>query len=643
MRLIDVETYEIREFFGRNIPSYAILSHTWVEEEEVTFLEMDKLHGLGRTAFDGQDGPNFRISSKPGYKKIMHACRQARKDKLLWVWVDTCCIDKSSSAELTEAINSMFQWYRASSVCYAYLSDVPQRITPQFSTEHVASGSDLDTESSIRSSRWFTRGWTLQELIAPQKMELFGQNWCALGSRFERREIISNITRIPESLIDSYTEGPNLDGFSVAQKMSWAAKRQCTRIEDSAYCLLGIFGINMPLLYGEGENAFLRFQEEIFRVTDDHSLLAWTSQYKCDSNGSVFATSPLDFLYSGNIERLHNEIGAPSLVTKKGLQISLPLEEESTLASLHYPYYHFGQKFHAILNCGERATEKTNRILLVLVKDDGMDQDSSQPHCYQRIYSNRHIGVQDRIRFRNPSMYETVFLRTPRQKLCSYYFKSKIIPPFPIQFHVHGISFDFVNERQHLTNQGLGYTVKEASYLTNGTAADTPFDPQDITTRGDFYIFRMKLHSNVGLPPLESRCEFTRYGVEAGRVQLSVESQSEPTLPGIASRFVDLKGLGGVVLRISIPVEQSMFTLTLHCQSSGGTQPRNNRVMGSDGRAHFHIHISSQPISQIQPCQNPTDLGTQILYNFFSILRGTKFYQENMLYAAREGELRILC
>jgi hypothetical protein len=220
-------------------------------------------------------------------------------------------------------------------VCYAYLSDVAKPTSKLHS--HI--------ESLLKPSRWFTRGWTLQELIAPYWMKFFGLGWCFLGSRRRLSTMISNITRIPKDLIDErddFESSSSLDDFSVAQKMSWAATRQCTRIEDSAYCLLGIFDINMPLLYGEGGKAFRRLQEEIFKGTDDHSLLAWTIEMDCHRPcwelGSVFAESPLDFLDSGDVVRLHEEVGAPSLVTKKGLQISLYLQEGSLLASNHHRF-----------------------------------------------------------------------------------------------------------------------------------------------------------------------------------------------------------------------------------------------------------------------------------------------------------------
>ncbi|KAH8657927.1 heterokaryon incompatibility protein-domain-containing protein, partial [Xylariales sp. PMI_506] len=269
MRLIHVESYKIVEFFGENIPVYAILSHTW-QDDEVSFSDMqDWLPNDNFVA----DQPGLRrlsptVRSKKGFRKIEYTCRQARNHNLGWAWVDTCCIDKTSSSELTEAINSMFQWYQKAARCYAYLADVL----------NLDRAPKKQLEQRIMASRWFTRGWTLQELIAPKNMTFYSQEWEYLCERVELDNVIAKTTSIPTELMQfgaARSSGPGLQAYSVAQRMSWAANRRCTRLEDTAYSLLGIFDINMPLLYGEGNNAFLRLQEEIFRSTDDHSLLAW--------------------------------------------------------------------------------------------------------------------------------------------------------------------------------------------------------------------------------------------------------------------------------------------------------------------------------------------------------------------------------
>jgi Heterokaryon incompatibility protein (HET) len=224
------------------IPRYAILSHTWrAETEEVSFKDM--MDGTGMT--------------KPGYDKIRFCGEQARRDALQYFWIDTCCIDKSNSTELQEAINSMFCWYRNAAKCYVYLADV--------------SGPTLDAdvgrlswESSFRKSRWFTRGWTLQELVAPAIVEFFSKEGEQLGSKRSLERHIHEVTRIPVKAL----RGSLLSDFSAPERMLWAADRDTTRKEDKAYSLLGIFDIYLPLIYGEGrENAFRRLREEIDRAS----------------------------------------------------------------------------------------------------------------------------------------------------------------------------------------------------------------------------------------------------------------------------------------------------------------------------------------------------------------------------------------
>lgn len=241
MRLLDTSTFQLREF-----PSppheYSILSHTW-EEEEVTFDNLT----------------SGKYQHLKGYQKVSNACRTARHEGFQYIWIDTCCINKSSSTELSEAINSMFAWYAMASVCYAYLGD-------------VVDGSDLER------SRWFLRGWTLQELVAPEVVVFLRSGWVEIGTKLNLEARIADITGIPGSVLCNRENTRTVDSIracSVAQRMSWAAERKTTRREDLAYCLMGIFDVNMPLLYGEGEKAFLRLQQHISDQSHDASLFAW--------------------------------------------------------------------------------------------------------------------------------------------------------------------------------------------------------------------------------------------------------------------------------------------------------------------------------------------------------------------------------
>jgi hypothetical protein len=251
----------------------------------------------------------------PGYAKINYASRQSQSDGIDYVWVDTCCIDKSSSAELSESINSMYRWYQKSAVCYAYLEDVTS-IMSEVHSENL----------EFRCSRWFTRGWTLQELIAPAKVLFFGKKWTYLGDKLNLSSLISSITRIHEDVVQN---PPTLSRMSVAKRMSWAATRETTRIEDVAYSLLGIFGVNMPLLYGEGNKAFIRLQEEILKESDDQSLFAWNCPmyYEVNSLG-ILATSPIFFMGSGNIIPIPSTLESQAYsMTNKGLHIKIPLSK----------------------------------------------------------------------------------------------------------------------------------------------------------------------------------------------------------------------------------------------------------------------------------------------------------------------------
>jgi len=290
MWLLNIDSRELEYFEGNKIPPYAILSHRW-EHEELTFQEIKM--GMGK--------------KKHGYCKVDMCCRQAREDytreQLSHVWVDTCCIDKTSSAELSEAINSMFRWYENASMCYAYLSDVMG-----------------DAESqSFQESLWFTRGWTLQELLAPTFVTFFDREWSILGTKHQLADVVSQITQLPSVAIHHFVPSH----WSVAHRMQFAARRQTTRAEDQAYCLLGIFGVNMPLIYGEDTRAFRRLQEEILKSSDDLSILAWQSS---DERSRIFAHSPSDFdhgLRLYKIPAFHTSTGAS--FSARGLSIGLEL------------------------------------------------------------------------------------------------------------------------------------------------------------------------------------------------------------------------------------------------------------------------------------------------------------------------------
>lgn len=312
MHLINIDTLQL-ERFDVNPPSYAILSHRW-RDGEVSFGEFADLNKRRR---------------KAGFTKILDTCAQARRDNLAYVWVDTCCIDKSSSAELSEAINSMFAWYQGAAVCYAFLDDV-------FANAQDADGAMLGPSQwsetpcdNMAKSEWFERGWTLQELIAPRTLDFFCRpkslhetGWCYLGNRARLSYFIMHTTGIPAALLWGNTR---LSEFSVSKRMSWAAKRKTTRHEDTAYCLMGLFGVNMPLLYGEGSKAFFRLQEEIIRTIDDDTILAWTEPQSSGFDGlrGIFAPSPSCFASTPHLAPIPSfEPDSHFVNTSKGLRTS---------------------------------------------------------------------------------------------------------------------------------------------------------------------------------------------------------------------------------------------------------------------------------------------------------------------------------
>ena len=321
MRLLQTQTRQFEEFFDSQIPRYAILSHRW-GAHEVSFKEMRK----------------GTAPHKSGMAKIDNFCRLAAARGFDWAWIDTCCIDKRSSAELSEAINAMFKWYERSGECYVHLSDVeyfPDELQWMRERKDAARlfGDGSPLSARFRKSSWFTRGWTLQELLAPSKSKVlfFDANWNEIGGLSQLASTVSQITGIEESFMRferSYSSGVWIVAdfrsadASVAKRMSWVSRRQTSRDEDMAYCLLGLFDVNMSLLYGEGaKRAFYRLQLEIMKYMDDESLFAWTSN---QSGSGMLATSPSFFAQSGNISRGWTITRRPYSMTNKGLEFPVP-------------------------------------------------------------------------------------------------------------------------------------------------------------------------------------------------------------------------------------------------------------------------------------------------------------------------------
>ncbi|KAG2358465.1 heterokaryon incompatibility protein-domain-containing protein [Suillus spraguei] len=334
MHLLHTTTKKLEEFI--NPPDYAILSHRW-REEEVLFADVHQEYAKGMK----------------GYAKVEGCCEQARRDGYQYVWIDTCCIDKNSSAALAEAINSMYAWYEDARVCYVYLDD-------------VTDNRDAEIKSAFAKSEWFTRGWTLQELIAPTSLFFFDSRWREIGSKNSLAELLSSITRVHADVLARVNAGSDKvmttrASFSVATKMS---------PEDRAYSLMGIFKVHMPVIYGEGEKkAFFRLQLEIMRTSHDQSIFAWSNPAAGGRKVGTwpFATYPDYFAKSGNIEdvpsdqwiRCYQKFVGPDIVprfdfaaTNDGLDISLPLR-----SLMHEP-----DEFIALLSCRHRVNGEYHMV-----------------------------------------------------------------------------------------------------------------------------------------------------------------------------------------------------------------------------------------------------------------------------------------
>ncbi|KAI1420869.1 heterokaryon incompatibility protein-domain-containing protein [Xylaria sp. FL1777] len=323
------EDYEGSDLSDNVKLKYAILSHTWGWQDENTSKwahKVDEVTYNDHHSFSNPFHESLHPDKQRAYQKIYHTCRRALDLGCDYVWIDSCCIDKSNSAELTESINSMFRWYSEAAVCLVYLVDSSNAAVE-------SSNGTLDPRRSLYTKdhepcRWFSRCWTLQELLASPRLEFYDGEWNLIGTMQDERSSdlndfgneISKITTVDAAAL--LCRAP-LWEYSVEAKMSWASSRKSGRPEDMAYSLLGIFGIHMPLIYGEGAKAaFERLQLEISKSTPDLSLFAWHTG-KPGMEGqfcSILADSPSQFRYHRRIcrsipESHHN-------MTNKGIQMT---------------------------------------------------------------------------------------------------------------------------------------------------------------------------------------------------------------------------------------------------------------------------------------------------------------------------------
>ena len=266
---------------------YATMSHCWCTAglaKEIQFEELNQ--ATLETVRD--------LRNRPGYRKIVESCSLTRKQGLEWLWMDTCCIMRESKTELSEAVNSMYQWYRNSEICFAYLHDVKFPFTTEPDAEMFP--------TSNGRPKWFSCSWTLQELLAPRVIHFFDQDWQRIGDKDELAPKLTEITGIPEDILTNGLPHPDDPCRpSAAQIMSWAADRKASTREDRAYALMGIFEVQVPTKYGEHEHAFRRLQVSIIKEYNDHSIFAWFGKSR---PGSILADDPSYFRGSADVVRL---------------------------------------------------------------------------------------------------------------------------------------------------------------------------------------------------------------------------------------------------------------------------------------------------------------------------------------------------
>ncbi|KAF2188857.1 HET-domain-containing protein [Zopfia rhizophila CBS 207.26] len=333
MRLLHFDEYRRLKWteFSSNIPPYAVLSHTWNSDE---FLFEDLVNGTG--------------TSKTGYGKVEFCAKQAARDQIQYFWIDTCCIDKWNLLELSNAINSMFSWYRNAAKCYVFLSDVsvPVAIDAQLHQNIW--------EVPFRKSRWFTRGWTLQELIAPVSIEFFSSEHQWLGDKKTLEQQVQQITGIPVEAL----QGDPLDDFSVAERMAWVAGRQTTLEEDIAYCLIGIFGVSMESRYGEGkEKALTRLREEVEKASvtpfiipfDRNARFVGRESQLAVLEGKLFvgtSTTKVAIIGPGGIGKTQLALELAYRTRQKYKSCSIFWIPASDVESIHQAYMHIAQRLN---------------------------------------------------------------------------------------------------------------------------------------------------------------------------------------------------------------------------------------------------------------------------------------------------------
>lgn len=349
MWLLNVHSIQLEEILDESQrPPYAILSHRW-RAEEVSFAELSERRELAE--------------KKLGFVKIRKCCNVVKSQfQLDYVWVDTCCIDKRNSADLQEAINSMYSYYEHSTACIVYLDDVKvQPLEPS------------GWFTALKHSEWFKRGWTLQELLASKSRSFYGAEWTALGTCHSMKEhtvasffhdAVSKAAHVP---LDVLLGRKKVEEFCIAHRMSWAAPRRTTRPEDISYSLMGLFRVNIPILYGEGAaKAFERLQQEILKSSFDQSIFVWRrpSTPGVTSSG-LLASSPAHFMDTP--EDLF--LGRPGVLTPIAANsLGLTIHTLLLKADANRTLFDMTEGYFAIFPCAI-PDENYHRILAIVLQE----------------------------------------------------------------------------------------------------------------------------------------------------------------------------------------------------------------------------------------------------------------------------------
>ena len=306
MRLLNVHTLEFSKDLADNIPRYAIASHRWFGEAEVSLKDVLKK----------------RNTHKAGYEKVQGFVEHVKvhMPHVEWLWIDTCCIDQKHGSELSEAINSMFKWYANAEVCLAYLADVER----------------VDDLESFKKSEWFRRGWTLQELLAPWTVVFLTKRWEVIGHKGKTgrsktgTELCSGpsltasivaASGLPERVLNDFEQSGD---FTIEEKLNWTTGRKTTKEEDMWYCLLGIFNVSMPIIYGErAEHAKRRLLEEAQKAERGYEQQRLPTRASSEGNTRASSNIPFrrdsDFVERGTLlgnvqEKLAVRAGRAALV-----------------------------------------------------------------------------------------------------------------------------------------------------------------------------------------------------------------------------------------------------------------------------------------------------------------------------------------